>query len=291
MPKRELPTVSRELTDAVMMLCGETEGHEAMKDQLRLAAVDVENHVREAAFHQARPEAVRELKAAEADCREITYWLSVLMRHRIVSEKGAEQVDLLCRKLQRRLGGAIREREARLDEKAGRRRGCAVAVPTSRLLLRSFSGRYAVSLPTLLEENEKASVGLTCRDRQEAQEQIALWQTGDEMLAVIRQSDERLIGVVGLMKEPYPHIRRVTVAITPDARLRGYAVESLRGALAYGFDTLGITVAVARIRQEETVIRKILRHVGFSEDGILRRAAADGADLICLSVLKEDFQK
>ena len=75
MPKRELPSVSRALTDAVIALCSETTGHEAMKDQLRLAAVGVESHVREAAFHQARPEAVAELKAAEADSREVTYWL------------------------------------------------------------------------------------------------------------------------------------------------------------------------------------------------------------------------
>ena len=291
MPKRELSTVSRELTDAVIALCSETTGHEAMKDQLRLAAVSVENRVREAAFHQARPEAVTELKAAEADCREVTYWLSLLKRHRMVSEKDAQPVELLCQKMQRRFGGAIREREARLDEKLGRCRGCAVAFPTSRLLLRSFSGRYAVSLPTLLEENEKASVGLTCRDRQEAQEQIASWQTGNEMLAILRQSDERLIGMIGLMKESYPHIRRVTVGITPDARLCGFATEALRGALAYGFHKLGMTVAIARIRREETVIRKILRHVGFSEDGVLRRADKDGADLICLSLLKEDLQE
>lgn len=291
MPKRELPAVSRALTDAVMTLCDEMAGHEAMKDQLRLTAIGVESHVREAAFHQARPEAVSELKAAEADCREVIYWLSVLTRHRMVSETSAEPAELLCQKLQRRIGGSIREREARLDEKAGRHRGCTVAFPTSRLLLRSFSGRYAVSLPTLLEENEKASVGLTCRDRKEAQEQIALWQTGDEMLAILRQSDERLIGMVGLMKDAHPHIRRVTVAITPDARLCGYATEALRGALAYGFHKLGMTVAVARLRREETVMRKILRHIGFSEDGVLRRADSDGADLICLSLLKEDLQE
>ena len=291
MPKRELPRVSRELTDAIMALCSETTGHEAMKDQLRLAAVGVESHVREAAFHPARPEAVTELKAAEKECREVIYWLSVLARHRMVSEKDAEPVELLCQKLQRRIGGAIREREARLDEKIGRHRSCTVAFPTSRLLLRSFSGRHAVSLPTLLEEDETSSVGLTCRDREEAQEQIAEWQTGDEMLAVIRQSDERLIGMVGLMKESYPHIRRIAVAITPDARLCGYATEALRGALAYGFHKLGMTVAVARVRQEKTVIRKILHHIGFSEDGVLRRADADGADLLCLSLLKEDFQE
>jgi len=290
-PKRELPTVSRELTDTIMALCSEAAGNEVMKDQLRLAAVGVERYVGESAFHQARPEAVTELKAAEADCREVIYWLSVLTRHRMVSETSVEPAELLCQKLQRRIGGSIREREARLDEKAGRHRGCTVAFPTSRLLLRSFSGRYAVSLPGLLNEDEKSSVGLTCRDREEAQEQIAEWQTGDEMLAVIHQSDERMIGTVGLMKESYPHIRRIAVAITPDARLCGYATEALRGAHAYGFHKLGMTVAVARVRQEKTVIRKILHHIGFSEDGVLRRAADDGADLLCLSLLKEDFQE
>jgi len=290
MPKWELQAVSRELTDAVMTLCGERDGHEAMKDQLRFAAAGIEGHIREAAYHQASPEAVRELRAAEKDCREAEHWLSVLTRNGMVAQTEAEPIAVLCRRLQRSLGGSIREREARLDKKAGRRRCCEVAVPTSRLLLRSFSGRFAVSLPTLLEEEERTRVGLTCRDRQEAQEQVSLWQKSDEMLAVVRQSDERFLGFVGLMKETVPHVRRITVAVAPDVRLCGYATEALRGALAYGFRKLGMTVAVARLRREETAIRRILLHCGFSEDGILRRAAQDGSDLVCLSLLKEEWQ-
>lgn len=291
MPKRELPAVSRALTDAAMTLCRGTADYEAMKDQLRFAAIGAEAHIREATFYQGKPEAVHQLKAADKECREVEHWLSVLARNGMVKAGEAESVMLLCGTLRRCLSGGIREREARLAEKEGRSQRREMSFSTSRLLIQRVSGRLAVSLPTFLEKDEMAAMALVCRNREEAQEQINRWQTGDEMLAITRQSDGRFIGLVGLMQEASPHARRVTVAITPDARLCGYATEALRGALAYGFHKLGMTVAVARVRQEEAVIRKILRHIGFSEDGVLRRGFADGADQLCLSLLKEEWQR
>lgn len=289
MPKRELKTLSAKLTDEALSLCRAGEGHEAVKDQLRFAAAGVETHVREAIEHQTGRVAIAELKAAEKDCRETSYWLSLLTRNGILPKAEGEGVGLLCQKLQRRLGGAIREREARLAERT-ERPPSEVTIPTTRLLLRSFSGRYAVSLPTLVAEEERRLVGLTCRDREEALRQIRLWQERDEMLAVLRQRDGRFVGFVGLMAEAHPHIRRLTVAIAGDARLRGYGTEAVRGALSYGFSKLGMTVAVATLHREEAVMRKILTHCGFREEGILRGAAEDGGDLLRLSCLKEEWQ-
>ncbi len=288
MGRGELSIKSEALTDAVMALCGETADYEALKDQLRLSAVGVEAHIQEAILCGRSPESVAQLRDAQRDGREVAHWLSVLARNGIVSKEKAEAVSLLQEALQRRLGSVMRERERRLAETAGRPR--EVAVPTSRLLLRHMGLRLAPSLPALFEEGVWQRLGFSCQSRETAEELARRWQTGDEMLAMIRSSNERLIGVVGLMREPHAHARRVLVAVAPHARLCGYATEALRGALTYGFSRLGMTVAVAQLPMADRIMGKILLHCGFSEEGLLRRAAEDGSDLLRLSLLKEEYE-
>ncbi len=288
MERGELSVKSVALTDAVLALCGETADYEALKDQLRLAAVGVEAHIREAILCGRNPEAVAQLKDAQRDGREVAHWLSVLERNGIVSKKKAEAVFLLQEALQRRLGRVIREREKRLAEAAERPK--EVTVSSSRLTLRHMGWQLAPLLPSLFEEGVWERLGFACPNRERAGELVRRWQTGDEMLAIIRSSDERLIGVVGLMREPPAHARRVLVAIAPHARLCGYATEALRCALAYGFSRLGMTVAVAQLPMADRVMSKILRHCGFSEEGLLRRAAEDGNDLLRLSLLREEYE-
>lgn len=272
--------------------CREDPGHEILKDQLLYAAAQIENHIREAGFLQGQPEAVSELKNAERACREADYWLSLLVRSGIWDKESISSLDMNGRKLKRMLGTSRRAREVRLADRAGKHKPQIAVWPTSRLLLRSWNGRFSMSLLTLLSEEEKQLLSFSYANREEALALIRSWQEKDEMLAVIRQRDDRVIGLVGLLQDgANPQSRRLLFAIAKEMRCCGYATEAVRGALDYGFRKLGMTVAVARTRQEEAVARRLLTHCGFLTDGILRAASMHGDNWVYQSLLKEEWSE
>lgn len=77
-----------------------------------------------------------------------------------------------------------------------------------------------------------------------------------------------------------------------EAEGKGYMSEVLSTVIPFGFSELNLNRIGALIHQENTPSRKLVKKIGFQEEGLLREYAFAGGeyiDLIMHSVLKKDW--
>jgi len=125
----------------------------------------------------------------------------------------------------------------------------------------------------------------------ESREQIRLWKELNEMKAIIRRIDNRVIGLIGLcdMNRHSRH-KELELAIAADCRGQGYAAEALHLILAYAFEELALTVVAGWIRSHNTPCVRLIENCGFRHEGTLRRHARNQGDTLCYSMLREEWK-
>ena len=74
--------------------------------------------------------------------------------------------------------------------------------------------------------------------------------------------DGRLIGQCGLNFVPEFEATEVLWALHPDFWGKGYATETARAALAYGFDTLALKLIFAMTRPDNLASQAVMRRLG-----------------------------
>jgi RimJ/RimL family protein N-acetyltransferase len=91
----------------------------------------------------------------------------------------------------------------------------------------------------------------------------------------------RLIGHGGLNFVPEFDKTEVLWALHPDAWGKGYATETARAALAYGFETLGLKLIFAMTRPDNIASQAVMRRLGLS---YRRNVVYKGMDAIWLDI-------
>ena len=111
-------------------------------------------------------------------------------------------------------------------------------------------------------------------------------ELGFGFFAVVRQSDERLVGWCGLAPiDSVPEIE-IGYGFAPDCWGRGYATEAARAIIKFGFEDLGLTRIVAVAFPENTGSTNVMKKLGMSYVHVGRYW---GADLVRYDITRELF--
>lgn len=130
----------------------------------------------------------------------------------------------------------------------------------------------------------------------DAEKLIAKFQNGYESGTSIRwgisiQETGELIGTIGYHNWSKVHCRaEAGYEIHPDFWRRGYASESLKAAIHYGYSSLNLHRIGATVRPENVASLMLLKNMGFEEEGILKDYQYSGGsfyDLMMLSIRNE----
>lgn len=98
---------------------------------------------------------------------------------------------------------------------------------------------------------------------------------GDKIvLAVERRDDNRLIGEVSLIWRSIPDQQgEVGYIFHPDAQGHGYASESARTLLAFGFEVMGLHRIYARCDARNTASARVMHRLGMRQEAHFREHA------------------
>jgi len=100
--------------------------------------------------------------------------------------------------------------------------------------------------------------------------------------------DDRLIGHGGLNFLAAFGATEVLWALHPDFQGRGYATETARAALAFGFDTLDLDLIFAITRPDNRPSQAVMRRLGL---GYRKRVVYKGIDAVWFDLARKDFQR
>nr|WP_202396930.1 GNAT family N-acetyltransferase [Pseudoroseomonas coralli] len=105
------------------------------------------------------------------------------------------------------------------------------------------------------------------RAGEELRDDIAFWQVrGYGTWAVHRGTDDRFLGIVGLMERPDGRGVALRFALWPECRGQGYAREAARAALAFGHRA-GLARIIAVARESNLASRAVLGDLGLRPCG------------------------
>ena len=114
--------------------------------------------------------------------------------------------------------------------------------------------------------------------------QLGIADFGPCVAIGIIQDDELIAGSV------FTSYREASIEISFASTTPRWCTRStLRGAVFwYPFEQLGCHRLTAMTRSKATSVRKFLRHLGFTEEGVMRRALLDGDDVVIHGILREE---
>lgn len=112
--------------------------------------------------------------------------------------------------------------------------------------------------------------------------------------AIFPHDASELVGTCSLADVDPTHRRaEFGLALAPEARGCGYAVEAGRAVLAYGFATMGLHRVTADVDPRNAPSLRMLRRLGFREEGRLRehyRQHDEWQDGILFGLLTHEWQ-
>ena len=163
---------------------------------------------------------------------------------------------------------------------------------TPRLILRHWRMDDAAALYAICLDDELRANGVVfCDTHEDARKMIRPWVQDDKLKAIVRKSDNRLIGFVHLGDmNRHAQYNELEYAIAADCRNHGYAAEAITRMVDFSFALLGLSVVAASVRSHNAASAKALQKCGFVHEGTLRKHARDGSDTLYFSVLKEEWQ-
>lgn len=150
-------------------------------------------------------------------------------------------------------------------------------IETDRLLLREIMPEDTPAIYRIFSNNQVARYHdlVTYTDPRQAEELIDFFDESFELERAIfwgitRQEDGALIGTCG-----YVWLRtyrgEVSYNLHPDYWKQGYMQEALDAIVDFGFSELGLNRVEALVMVENGASSRLLRRLGFQEEGILRQ--------------------
>jgi len=173
-------------------------------------------------------------------------------------------------------------------------------IDTERLILRRFTMDDLDELAEIFAKPEvywfNARRGLTREETETMIKErfIGLWEEqGFGHFAVIRKSDERLLGYTGLaiprfLPEVLPAVE-LGYRFDPDAWGQGYATEASAASFDYGFETVGLERIIAIYHIENTRSGRVMERLGMrvERDTV---DPADGAALRVYEIFRDEWR-
>ncbi len=111
--------------------------------------------------------------------------------------------------------------------------------------------------------------------RAESLEIIRMFRAGDDVWAIERKSDRRVIGSLGLHRDRWrnlPDARMLGYVLAQDCWGQGYMSEAVRRAIEYGFVEAGLSVLSISHYTFNDRSRRVIEKCGFVYEGTTRRA-------------------
>ncbi len=166
-------------------------------------------------------------------------------------------------------------------------------ISTDRLILRCWEESDAEALFNICLDKELRASGINYYNNiKESKKIIKAWKRDGEKRAIIRKSDNKLIGLIALGDmNRYPQYKELEYAIAADCRKNGFATEAVTAMLDFIFTNTDTEVIAAWVRSNNTVSTRVLEKCQFVLEGKLRRHARDKSDTLCYSVLKDEYVK
>jgi [ribosomal protein S5]-alanine N-acetyltransferase len=168
---------------------------------------------------------------------------------------------------------------------------------TARLRLRPYTDADITELVPLIGAREIAAMTLRIAHpytEQDAKEFLARINSGDEVRkAIILRNDGRLIGGVGLRRDPKHHNAELGYWVGVPHWGNGYATEASQEMLRYGFEELGLHRIYASHFHHNPISGKILRKLGMRYEGCQRqhyRKWDQFVDSELYGMLREEWQ-
>jgi len=173
---------------------------------------------------------------------------------------------------------------------------------TARLILRPFSLDDA---PTVVRQAGRREIADTtiaiphpypeAQARDWISRQSATWREGREIVfAIVLRSERRLIGAIGLREINSEH-RQAELGfwIGVDWWGRGYATESARAVLGFGFQSLRLNRIYAHHMVRNPASGRVLEKIGMKKEGLLRERVRKWEifeDVVILATLRSEWQ-
>ena len=169
---------------------------------------------------------------------------------------------------------------------------------SERLILRNFTEQDADDLFQYASDPE---VGPRAgwkphASRAESLEIIRMFLVDDNVWAIERKSDRRVIGSLGLHKDKWrnlPDTRMFGYVLAQDCWGSGYMSEAVTRAMRYGFDELQLTLMSVSHYTFNDRSRRVIEKCGFVYEGTLRQAFLryDGAvfDEAIYAITREEW--
>ena len=171
---------------------------------------------------------------------------------------------------------------------------------SERLILRSFTEqdtddlfRYAVDPEVGPRAGWKPH-----ETRAESLSIVQMFITDDNVFALERKSDRRVIGSLGLHKDKWrnlPDVRTIGYVLAQDCWGQGYMSEAVRRVLRYGFEEMNLRLMSISHYTFNDQSRRVIEKCGFVYEGTLRQTFLryDGAvfDEAVFSMTKDEWTK
>jgi len=173
-------------------------------------------------------------------------------------------------------------------------------IESERLILRGFTEadtddlyRYAVDPEVGPRAGWKPH-----QSREESLSIIQMFMADDNVFAIERKSDHRMIGTLGLHKDKWrnlPDVKMIGYVLAQDCWGNGYMSEAVRCVLQYGFEEMHLRLMSISHYTFNDQSRRVIEKCGFVYEGTMRQTFLryDGAvfDESVYSITKEEWQR
>ena len=171
---------------------------------------------------------------------------------------------------------------------------------TERLILRCFDLPDANAVQKLLDDPEVVGnlmgnmlpYSLADAEAMIVRGRSAFKAGGAYMFAVVRKSNDDLVGYCNLELQPNHHQAEIAYWIGRPYWWQGYATEAAKAVLAYGFETLGLQRIYAYVLKRNQAALRVLEKAGLSlEDSQSLTIHKDGIpeDVEVYSLLRDGY--
>lgn len=171
---------------------------------------------------------------------------------------------------------------------------------TERLVLRCFAPNDAVSVYAYAQNEKVAGMAgfAPHKSVEESRAMVQMFMEKEAHWAIVEKATGHLIGSISLQRDykrpKMENARRMGYLLGEGYWGRGYATEACREILRYAFEELGCPVISADLFPANTKSRRVLKKLGFVQDGVVRwaRLLPDGTpcDLLAYSLLRTEYE-
>jgi ribosomal-protein-alanine N-acetyltransferase len=172
-------------------------------------------------------------------------------------------------------------------------------ITTRRLVLRNLTDGDAAQVfelyanPLVTRSGEMATLTNVCQAGKVIKVFQADWELDSGVRwAICGQDSLRLIGICGVGWHRPNHSALLSYDLTQAFWNRGFMTEAAQAVVDYTFSQPGVNRITATTILDNPASARVLRHLGFQEEGILRQWAfwkGEFKDLRCFSLLHSEF--